>query len=199
MGIRNQYTRNCPPSFVFCDPYRRGLQLCQNWRICPWCWGREIAEGTYNCVASAFFGPDRKRRVIDGREVTYRLASHTLRDKVSMNQPVDLLVDRTMAHMDKARRELPRNALGSIIVGIEYPDVNEGFWVSEVRTLAMVPAAGSVGVAGEGWRQTPSLTKRGEIVRQIAKFATYPVEILFANPASVVEMLKRTASRASAV
>ena len=136
-GITNQYTRNCPPSFVF-DNFARPLRLCGNWRICPWCWGREVAEDIWHRLEPVFSDENRKLRGDDEKGL-YKLIGNIVEDRLPLTAPVSKVAAWTAMHMEISKRRVPKDALGAAFVAVEYPGCDEDCSRFSVRTLALIP------------------------------------------------------------
>jgi hypothetical protein len=45
-GPRTQWARNCPPHHIYREE-NRALRVCNQAKVCPWCWSRQHGSDTY--------------------------------------------------------------------------------------------------------------------------------------------------------
>jgi hypothetical protein len=198
-----QYGRNCwPGGMLFVkggSDWYGTVRPCQNWLICPWCWGRR--------VTGVFERFDKFVRFTTepGKELEhYRLVSSAgnilLPCATHLKNGRELLKGRTLFLRDLMRIN-KSNVAGSFMWTTVHPEnVSEqvpGLHIS-TRVLFLVHADKTLRDVPESWKvfggvspgDKPVAPNSSAIARNVARVCRYPVEFMSADPEMVVRLIE---------
>jgi hypothetical protein len=165
-GPKAQWARNCPPTGVVRDEKRK-LRFCNLSRVCPWCFARAHAVGTYKLLERALFPGNT---LLSGFKLLIR--SETLVVERDRNFAYAIYYGRGFVDTIQGVKLATASGFTSLLA--VYPRKDR--WCVSARMLAVVPEDWED--LGPKWKTSRSIRFKRQLVPYAARFGFYPKGLL---------------------